>query len=428
MMTTTLDRPKSDAIYASSCAVIPGGVNSPVRSFPGLKMTPIIAQKGLGDQICDADGSSYVDFCGSWGALILGHAPPSVVEAVIEQVRRGSSFGMATEVECRIAEKIISILPSIEKIRLVSSGTEAVMSAVRLARGFTGKSLVVKFDGNYHGHADGFLIRAGSGVAHLADSSSKGIPSEHVRHTASLPYNDLPVCRAFLRSRDDIAAVVLEPVAGNMGVVPPDPAFLQMLREETANKGIVLIFDEVITGFRVGLTGAQGYYGIAPDMTCLGKVIGGGYPAAAFGGKKEIMEFLAPLGPVYQAGTLSGNPVAMAAGLKTLEEISQPGFYEELERKTRMLVEPIQEYISERGLNACLQRAGSMFTLFFGVKEMKRMVQLDEDLYRSFFVQMFERGIYFPPSAYEASFVCSAHTDDHLEYARDSVLEFLREI
>ena len=399
-----MNRNLSQKVYAASCEVIPGGVNSPVRSFPGLEMTPLIAARAQGDTVWDVDGNSYIDYCGSWGALISGHCHPPIVAAALAQVQEGSSFGMATPYEQEIAEEIVKLVPSIEKIRFVSSGTEATMTAVRLARGFTGKPLLVKFNGNYHGHADGFLIRAGSGVTALQESSSKGIPADLVKNTISLPYNDIDTVRAFLQSRNDVAAVILEPVAGNMGVVIPSKEFLEMLREETSKIGALLIFDEVITGFRLGLQGAQGYFGITPDLTCLGKIIGAGFPAAAFGGSAEIMDYLAPLGPVYQAGTLSGNPVAMRAGLAALKEVQKPGFYEELERKTKIITEPVAEF-------ACVASIGSMFTIF-------------TDDYKSLFLHLFEQGIYFPPLQYETCFVSMAHTDEHLKMTRDVLIGY----
>ena len=396
----------SDKVYADSCACIPGGVNSPVRSFPGHQMTPLIAERGSGDLVFDVDGKSYIDFCCSWGALILGHAHPRVVSAACQQVALGSTFGMATPYELKLAQKIIQHLPSIEKIRFVSSGTEACMSAVRLARGFTGKKKVVKFNGNFHGHSDGFLIRAGSGVHDLPNASSGGVLPEYVQHTISVPYNDLETTRAVLRAYDDIAAVILEPVAGNMGVVIPSKSFIEMLREETAKKNIILIFDEVITGFRVGLHGAQKYFGITPDLTCLAKIIGGGFPAAAFGGRREIMDHLAPLGTVYQAGTLSGNPVAMVAGLATLQEVEKPGFYEDLESKTNRFLEPLRPLCD-------VHQIGSMFTLFLPD-------------YKTFFRKLFAQGIYFPPLQQEACFISSAHTDDHLDQAQKVIISCLQ--
>lgn len=406
----SLDRPLSKEIFNSSCQMIPGGVNSPVRAFPGLQMTPLIAERGEGDMVWDVDGNRYIDYCGSWGALILGHAHPKVVEAAIAQVQMGSSFGMATKVEAEIAAEIMKHTPSIEKIRFVSSGTEAGMSAVRVARGFTGKNTVLKFNGNYHGHFDSFLIRAGSGVSYLDGSSSKGVPPDFVKYTVSLPYNDIDAARSFLRSQKDLAAVMLEPVAGNMGVVPASREFLQMLREETAKIGALLIFDEVITGFRVGLQSAQGLYKIVPDLSCLGKVIGGGFPAAAFGGRKEIMDCLAPLGQVYQAGTLSGNPVAMKAGLAVLKELETSGFYEDLERKTNIITDPLRQ------AGVKVNQVGSMFTVFLG-----------DEKYKKLFVYLFERGIYFPPSQYEACFVSTAHTEEHLEETSTVLMQFFVE-
>ncbi len=424
-------RKKSEQIYQAACAVIPAGVNSPVRAFPGMQMTPLIVEKGEGDTLSDADGRTYIDYCCSWGALILGHAPPQVVEAAILQVQRGSTFGISTAVEERLASHIIKHMPSIEKIRFVSSGTEAAMSAIRLARGFTGRPLIVKFIGHYHGHADHLLIQAGSGVAHLPQASSAGVPAEFVQHTRALPFNDLETCRAFLRSHPQVGAVILEPIAGNIGVVPANPEFLHMLREETAKMGALLILDEVITGFRVGLRGAQGLYGIEPDLTCLGKIIGGGFPAAAFGGRRQIMDYLAPLGTVYQAGTLSGNPVAMSAGLQTLQEIEREGFYSELEAKTNLITLPLKEALSRKKMKACVQQAGSLFTLFFGmdrVTSKEDLATLDEDLYKQFFRYLFEKGIYIPPSPYEACFVSSAHTAHNLIKTRDAMLAFISEI
>lgn len=421
-------RPNSEALYLDSCALMPGGVNSPVRAFKGMEMTPLIVEKGKGDTIWDVDGHSYIDFCQSWGSLILGHAPPHVVAKASEQLANGTSFGIATPYEKNLAEIIIRHLPSIEKVRFVSSGTEATMTAIRLARGFTGKPVIVKFNGHYHGHSDSLLIKAGSGVSHLPEASSKGVPEELVKLTASLPFNNLETCRNFLRSRDDIAAVLLEPIAGNIGVVPAKKEFLEMLREETAKKGIVLIFDEVITGFRVGLNGAQGYYGIVPDMTCLGKIIGGGFPAAAFGGKAEIMDQIAPLGAIYQAGTLSGNPLAMCAGYETLKTIEKPGFYTFLEGMLESFLAPIRRKIEERNLPIALQSAGSMFTLFFGVKKVdskEDLAHMDEERFKHFFRYLFDRGVYLSPSAYEAHFVSSAHSDENLQKAQHLILDYL---
>jgi glutamate-1-semialdehyde 2,1-aminomutase len=378
-------------------------------------MTPLIAVKGEGARVWDVDGHSYIDYCGSWGALILGHAHPGPVAAACDQLQAGSTFGMVTPYELQMAQKIHDHLPSMEKIRFVSSGTEATMSAIRLARGFTGKNTVVKFEGHYHGHSDGLLVKAGSGVVHInPEASSLGVPADYTKSTVCLPFNDLKTCSDFIRSHDDIAAVILEPIAGNMGVVPGDRDFIEMLRDETERRGIVLIFDEVITGFRVGLGGAQGMYGIKPDLTSLGKIIGGGLPAAALGGKREIMDFLAPLGGVYQAGTLSGNPVAMRAGLATLEQLEEPGFYEALERQTTTLVQGIRGWMQNQQITGCVNQVGSMFTPFFGPQEVRHFVRLDEALYRRFFTHLFHQGIYFAPSAYEANFVSVAHTEEQI--------------
>lgn len=422
-------RPASESLYRESCALMPGGVSSPVRSFKGMEMTPLVVREGKGDMILDVDGHSYIDFCQSWGALILGHSNDKIIARAAEQLNRGTSFGIATPFEKELAEKIIYHLPSIEKIRFVSSGTEATMSVIRLARGYTGKSLIVKFNGHYHGHSDSLLIQAGSGVTQLPQATSKGIPEELVKLTVSLPFNDIATCRDFIRSRDDIAAILLEPVAGNMGVVPAKKEFLEMLREESNKKGIVLIFDEVITGFRVGLKGAQGHYGIVPDLTCLGKVIGGGFPAAAFGGKREIMDMIAPLGAVYHGGTLSGNPLAMCAGLATVNAIEKPGFFESLQKKTEQFLAPMRALIQQKKLPIVVQSVGSMFTIFFGVEKVESnedLQTLDEERFKDFFRYLFERGVYLSPSAYEAHFLSSAHTDENLEKAQRLILEYLR--
>ncbi len=421
-------RPNSETLYLDSCALMPGGVNSPVRAFKGMEMIPLMVEKGKGDTIWDVDGHSYIDFCQSWGSLILGHAPKLIVEKASEQLAKGTSFGIATPYEKNLAEIIVRHLPSIEKLRFVSSGTEATMTAIRLARGFTGKQVIVKFNGHYHGHSDSLLIKAGSGVTHLPEASSKGVPEELVKLTVSLPFNDLETCRDFLRSHEDIAAVLLEPVAGNIGVVPAKREFLEMLREETAKKGIVLIFDEVITGFRVGLKGAQGYYGIVPDMTCLGKVIGGGFPAAAFGGRAEIMDQVAPLGAVYQGGTLSGNPLAMCAGYETLKTIEKPGFYTFMEEMLEGFLGPIRKKIEQKDLPIALQSAGSMFTLFFGLKKVdskEDLATMNEERFKHFFRYLFDRGVYLSPSAYEAHFISSAHSDENLQKAQHLILDYL---
>lgn len=407
--------------------VVPGGVNSPVRSFKGLDLAPMVADHGIADQIFDMDGRPYVDYCMSWGALMHGHAHPQIIEAAIERMKKGTSFGVTTEIEEKLARKVVDCMDSIQKIRFVSSGTEATMSAVRLARGFTGRSLVVKFSGHYHGHADFFLVKAGSGVNNLSESSSAGIPPEVVKHVVSLKFNDMKGVSNFLR-QNEVACVILEPIAGNMGVVPATGEFIQMLREETRKQNALLIFDEVMSGFRAGLQGAQGFYGILPDLTCLGKVVGGGFPVAAFGGRADVMDFLAPDGPVYQAGTLSGNPLAMEGGYQALSMLEEPGFYEEMERKTDLLTKPIAHFLEEHEIPACIQKAGSMFTLFFGKKSVANhdeALTLDLKRFAHFFRHMFANGIYLPPSQFEAWFVSSVHTDEHLLRTRDVVIAYL---
>jgi glutamate-1-semialdehyde 2,1-aminomutase len=428
-------RPQSKTCYEELCTLMPGGVNSPVRSFKNLELSPLVAARGVKDLLYDMDGHSYIDFCGSWGALIHGHAHPEILSAAYTQMQLGTTFGVTTEIEGKLARRIMQHFPSIQKIRFVSSGTEATMSAARLARGYTGRDWIVKFAGNYHGHADFFLVQAGSAVFGLnPTSSSAGIPEEIIRNTICLPYNEIDLCRKFLLDpahSERIAGVIIEPIAGNMGCVPAQAEFLQMLREVTKAIGAVLIFDEVISGFRVGLGGAQASYGIVPDLTCLGKIIGAGFPAAAFGGCSKIMDQLAPLGSVYQAGTLSGNPVAMAAGLASLQMLEESSLYEKLLEKTNLLTMPIKEFIRKKGINASLQQQGSMFTLFFGKREVRSMEdakELDLKAFAQFFKALFFRGIYFPPAQHESAFVSLVHTDTHLEYTRDVILDYLSHI
>lgn len=425
-------RQKTEELYRRLCEVIPGGVNSPVRASLAMKQLPLVVSRAENDLIYDVDGKGYIDYCGSWGALIHGHCHPIILNAVEKRMRLGTSFGATTEVEEQLARKITEILPSIEKIRFVSSGTEATMSAIRLARGFTSRDLIVKFSGHYHGHADFFLVQAGSGVMGLTASSSKGIPEESIKHTINLPFNDLEAVKKTLQDpslSNRIACVILEPIAGNIGVVPAKPEFIALLREETAKIGALLIFDEVITGFRVAHKGAQSLYKITPDLTCLGKIIGGGFPAAAFGGRKEIMDQLAPLGPIYQAGTLSGNPVAMEAGLQALKLLELPGFYDELERKTDLLLNPLKEWIQKNNTKTCIQRQGSMFTLFFGLGEVQNLEdarKLDGETYAKLFRFLFANGVYIPPLQQEAWFVSMAHEDKHLIRTRDFILTFFK--
>ncbi len=425
---------KNETIYQRLCEVLPAGVNSPVRSFKGLDMPPMVVRSGKGDSITDADGNVFIDYCLSWGPLVHGHAHPDILGPVQKRIQMGTSFGITTEIEEMLARKIVQSVPSVELIRFVSSGTEATMSAARVARGYTGRDIIVKFAGNYHGHADFFLIQAGSGVLNLSQtSSSAGIPNAMVQHMFCLPYND-PQAIIDLFAKSDyqgkIAAVILEPIAANMGVVPADRSFIQTLREQTKKNGALLIFDEVVTGFRLGMGGAQEYYGVEPDMTCFGKIIGGGFPAAAFGGRKAVMESLAPLGPVYQAGTLSGNPVAMEAGLQTLLLLEKKGVFAELERKANVITKPVQEWILKRKANACVQQVGSMFTLFFGKKSVKNLDDargLDLNLFARYFRFMYDHGVYLPPSQHEAWFVSTVHEEKHLEKTRDLTLQFLEQ-
>ncbi|MBI5272763.1 MAG: glutamate-1-semialdehyde 2,1-aminomutase [Chlamydiia bacterium] len=427
-----MDRPLSTEIYAKACQLIPGGVNSPVRSFQGLQMAPMIVESGAGSVICDADGKKYIDYCMSWGALILGHAHRNVVRAASLQMERGSSFGIATAVEVEMAARIADLIHSVEKLRLVSSGTEAVMTALRLARGYTGKTKILKFSGHYHGHSDALLMRAGSGVSHLnPTATSQGVSRAVLADTLCFPFNDFETIRTFFRTdplANELAAIILEPITGNMGVVFPAPGFLELLREETTKIGALLIFDEVITGFRVHLQGAQGLYGITPDLTCFGKIIGGGFPLAAVAGRREILDCLAPLGQVYQAGTLSGNPVAVAAGLATLAEIVQPAFYEALKIKTDRLLGPIREIVFRKSLNACVHQSGSMFSLFFGLRDVtcrEDLHLLDSQLFGKFFRHLFQQGIYIPPSPHEAWFLSSAHTDAEIDATASCIVSFL---
>lgn len=428
------NRNHSQKVYDRLCSLMPGGVNSPVRACKDINLTPpLVAELGSEDYIVDADGNHYIDYCCSWGSLIHGHAHPEIIKSTQQRLMKGTSFGITTAIEGELANAIIETVDSIERIRFVSSGTEATMSAARLARGYTKKDIIIKFSGNYHGHADFFLVQAGSGVFNLSPtSSSAGIPNEIVKQTLCLPYNDIEAFKETINREDlqgRIAAVIIEPIAANMGVVPADKEFIHCLREETIRHGALLIFDEVVTGFRIGLKGAQDYFKVRADLICLGKIIGGGFPAAAFGGKKEIMDFLAPLGPVYQAGTLSGNPIAMEAGLQAIKLAKQPNFYEELNKKTDLLLNPIDFFIKENHINACIQRVGSMFTLFFGKKHVKNSndaKQIDGNMFKKFFTFMLENGIYIPPSAHEAWFVSQVHKIPNLIKTRDVILDFFK--
>jgi len=403
----------NETLFARAQLSIPGGVNSPVRAFKSVGGAPRFFVRGEGARVWDADGRVYIDYVGSWGPLLLGHAHPEVVKAVCEAAARGLSFGAPTELEIELAELLKQLLPSLELVRLVSSGTEATMSALRLARGFTGRSLVIKFEGCYHGHADSLLVKAGSGALTLGQPSSAGVPAETAQHTLVLGYNDIEeLQRTFNSMGDQIAAVIVEPVAGNMNLVLPVPGFLQTLRELCTQHGAVLVFDEVMTGFRVGPQGAQGRFGIRPDLTTLGKVIGGGMPVGAFGGRRDIMNCIAPLGPVYQAGTLSGNPVAVAAGLATLRLLQAPGMFDRVEKTTRDLIEGLSASAKRQGIVFSAQCAGSMFGLYFRDTPpagFGQVMQCDVAAFNRFFHAMLDRGVYLAPSAYEAGFVSCAH-------------------
>jgi len=410
---------RNHQLFEQSQQYIPGGVNSPVRAFKSVGGEPIFFQRGEGAYFWDADGKSYIDYVGSWGPLILGHAHPDVVKAVQLAAQNGLTFGAPTEAELDIAKLICQLVPSIEQVRLVSSGTEAGMSVIRLARGFTGRSKIIKFEGCYHGHDDSLLVKAGSGALTFGNPSSAGVPAETAGHTIVLDYNDIPgIEEAFNKWGQEIAAVIVEPVAGNMNLVAPEVDFLARLRTLCTQSGSVLIFDEVMTGFRVGLGCAQGLYQIKPDLTALGKVIGGGMPMAAFGGRRDIMQCLAPLGPVYQAGTLSGNPVAVAAGLATLKQVQVPGFYEKLGKRTQQLVDGITAAASNHGIDFCAQSVGGMFGLYFRENiptSFAEVMQCDKEAFNRFFHAMLDEGIYFAPSAFEAGFVSSMHGDNELE-------------
>lgn len=404
---------RSRAAFAAARQVIPGGVNSPVRAFKSVKADPIFIERGEGAYVYDIDGNQYIDYVASWGPLIMGHAHPQVVEAVKKSAEKGTSFGAPTEIETEMAALVCERVPSIDIVRMVNSGTEATMSALRLARGYTGRDKILKFEGSYHGHADALLIKAGSGVATLGLPDSPGVPVNVANNTLTVPYNDLEAVRTvFERFGEEIAAVIVEPVAGNMGVVPPLPGFLEGLREITEASGSLLIFDEVMTGFRVHLNCAQGLYGIKPDLTCLGKVIGGGLPVGAYGGKREIMEQMAPAGPIYQAGTLSGNPLAMTAGLETLKLLGNPGVYEHLEAMASRLEEGLRKNAEEKGLACTINRVGSMLCPFFTeepVTNYAAAAKSDTKLFSRYFGRMLDQGVSVAPSQFEGMFISAVH-------------------
>jgi len=412
-------------LFSEAKKVIPGGVNSPVRSFSGVGGTPVYIDHAKGPYIFDSENKQYIDYVGSWGPMILGHAHPEVIDVVKQTAEKGLSFGAPTEIETLMAAKVCELVPSIDMVRMVSSGTEATMSALRLARGYTGRDKIVKFEGCYHGHSDSLLVKAGSGALTLGVPSSPGVPAALAADTITLTYNDSEsVKQTFAEIGDQIACIIVEPVAGNMNCIPPVEGFLQTLRQVCDDRGSVLIFDEVMTGFRVALGGAQAVYSVEPDLTTLGKVIGGGMPVGAFGGKQKIMESLAPLGPVYQAGTLSGNPVAMAAGLKTLELISQADFYDTLGGMTEKLVNGLKQRAEQAGISLSVNRVGAMFGLFFTQEEkvssFAQVMRCDQELFKRFFHGMLEQGVYLAPSAFEAGFVSAAHSDEDIEKTLDA--------
>ena len=409
----------SEKLFVQAQKAIPGGVNSPVRACRSVDAKPVFIQRAEGSRVFDADGNAYIDYVGSWGPMILGHRHPEVIAAIQRVLERGTSFGAPTDLEIELAEMVIEAVPSVEMVRMVNSGTEATMSAIRLARGVTGRDLLIKFDGCYHGHADTLLVAAGSGVATLGIPGSPGVPEAFVQNTLSLAYNDAErVTDVVSKKGDKIAAVIVEPVAGNMGLVLPEAGFLKTLRTLTQDHGIILIFDEVMTGFRVAYGGAQALYDLMPDLTCMGKVIGGGLPVGTYGGRKEIMKKVAPEGPVYQAGTLSGNPLAMAAGIATLKCLQQPEFYETLETRSAMLEAGLREAIDKAGLPAVINRVGSMLGLFFTEKRVSNFAEAqtsDLTMFAKYFKGMLERGIYLAPSQYEALFVSSAHSEGDIQ-------------
>jgi len=423
---------RSHDLFAAAQRHIPGGVNSPVRAFRSVGGDPVFFESAAGAHVTDADGKRYIDYVGSWGPMILGHAHPEVIAAVTDRVAKGLSFGAPTELETLMADKVCELVPSMDLVRMTSSGTEATMSALRLARGYTGRDKIIKFEGNYHGHVDSLLVKAGSGMLTLGEPSSPGVPSALAELTITLTYNDIEQVReTFAAIGDEIACVIVEPVAGNMNCIPPLPGFLEGLRGVCDEHGAVLIFDEVMTGFRVARGGAQEHFGVTPDLTALGKVIGGGMPVGAFGGRREIMEHISPLGPVYQAGTLSGNPIAMTAGLKTLELISAPGFYEQLEQRTAQLCDGMAERARAAGVPLSTNRAGAMFGLFFTdgqVTNYAEATACNQAQFNAFFHGMLARGVYLAPSAFEAGFVSAAHGDTEIEATLAAAAETFQQI
>ena len=425
-----MNKENSSTLYSNAKEVMPGGVNSPVRAFNAVGGEPLFIKSGKGSQIIDVDGNKFIDYVASWGPLIFGHAHPRVVEAIIRQAELGTSYGASTELEIELAEKVVSAIPSVEIVRMVNSGTEAVMSALRLARGITGRDKIVKFEGCYHGHGDSLLVKAGSGLVSLGIPECPGIVSSLAEKTLNLSYNDVEGVRdLFQREGKDIAALIVEPIAGNMGVIPPRPGFLQTLRDETKKAGALLIFDEVISGLRVSLGGAQKLFGITPDITCMGKIIGGGLPVGAYGGSKEVMDHISPVGSIYQAGTLSGNPLAMAAGNIILDLLSEPRVYELLEEKSKKLCDGFEKNIQELGISAQFTRVGSMFSMFFTDQQITNFESVktcDTNFFKNYFNAMLEEGIYIAPSQFEAGFMSAIHSDKEIDQTIDANLKALK--
>ena len=425
---------RSRALFEEAKKYIPGGVNSPVRAFKSVGDTPRFIAKAKGSHIWDVDGNEYIDYVCSWGPMILGHAHPEVVKAIQEQAEKGTSYGAPTELEVKLAKMIVELVPSVEKVRMVNSGTEATMSAIRLARGYTGRNKVIKFEGGYHGHVDALLVKAGSGLTTFGVPTSPGIPEDFAKHTITVPFKDIDALKKVIDEvGNDVAAVIMEPVMANAGLIIPEPGFLEKIRELTAEKGIVLIFDEVITGFRLSLGGAQEYFGITPDLSCFGKIIGGGLPVGAFGGKAEIMNYLAPEGPVYQAGTLSGNPLSMASGLAMLSILeADDSFYQNLSDSTEYLVNGIVADASTSNISMTSNNVGGMFGLFFSSEEevtnFSQASNCDIELFKKFYKSMIKQGVYFAPSAYECGFLSAAHGKNELDETINAALTAFSEL
>lgn len=424
---------RSSELFQQAQQVIPGGVNSPVRAFKGVGGTPVFIQRAEGAYLFDEDGQRYIDYVGSWGPMITGHADPDVLQAVTERLHLGLSYGAPTAIETEMATLLCQLVPSMEKVRMVNSGTEATMSAIRLARGYTGRDKIVKFEGCYHGHSDSLLVKAGSGALTFGVPTSPGVPADFARHTLTLTYNDIDGLEACFKDMgQDIACIIVEPVAGNMNCIPPQPGFLEALRRVCDEHGSLLIFDEVMTGFRVALGGAQAHYNITPDLTTLGKIVGGGLPVGAFGGKQAIMDHLSPLGPVYQAGTLSGNPLAMAAGLALLHKISKPGFHQQISDYVTRLCEGLEQLGKETNLPLLTQKAGGMFGIFFteaaAVTNFTEATACDAERFGRFFHALLEQGVYLAPSAYEAGFVSSAHGEAELQHTLQAARTALQQL